>query len=81
MNGRIKESVRRLVHNRASKVMMLAWFPLITSLLYGYLEASINSNFPLYGLRIRLTDSDIGLLLPMIGIVNSNSECHCCYPI
>ncbi|WP_240343902.1 MFS transporter [Paenibacillus sp. SYP-B3998] len=56
------------VHKRASKVFALAWFPLIPSLLYGYMEASMNSNFPLYALRIGLTEDNIGLLLPIIGI-------------
>jgi len=56
------------VHKRASKVYRLAWFPLIPSLLYGYMEAAMNSNFPLYGLRIGLQEADIGLLLPIIGI-------------
>ncbi|WP_090821236.1 MFS transporter [Paenibacillus sp. yr247] len=56
------------VHKRASKVLTIAWFPLLTSLLFGYMEASMNSNFPLYGLRVGLTESDIGVLLPIIGV-------------
>ncbi|MFD0697007.1 MFS transporter [Paenibacillus sp. GCM10027628] len=56
------------VHKRASKAYALAWFPLIPSLLYGYMESSMNSNFPLYGLRKGLTEAEIGLLLPVIGI-------------
>ncbi|MBP1961668.1 MFS family permease [Paenibacillus aceris] len=56
------------VHKRASKVAAMAWFPLITSLLYGYMEASMNSNFPLYGLRIGLSEPNIGVLLPVIGV-------------
>jgi MFS family permease len=56
------------VHKRASKVAALAWFPLITSLLYGYMEASMNSNFPLYGLRIGLSEPNIGVLLPVMGV-------------
>lgn len=56
------------VHKRASKVIAIAWFPLITSLLFGYMESSMNSNFPLYGLRIGLAEPEIGMLLPVIGI-------------
>ncbi|NOV02988.1 MFS transporter [Paenibacillus planticolens] len=56
------------VHKRATKVAAIAWFPLITSLLYGYMEASMNSNFPLYGLRIGLSEPNIGVLLPVIGV-------------
>ncbi|OAS16314.1 MFS transporter [Paenibacillus oryzisoli] len=55
-------------HKRASTVISLAWFPLITSLLFGYMEAAMNSNFPLYGLRIGISESTIGLLLPVTGI-------------
>ncbi|WNR42176.1 MFS transporter [Paenibacillus roseipurpureus] len=55
-------------HRRVSTVYALAWFPLFTSLLYGYMEATMNSNFPLYGLRIGMTESVIGLLLPVTGI-------------
>lgn len=55
-------------HKRATTVISLAWFPLITSLLFGYMEAAMNSNFPLYGLRIGITESTIGLLLPVTGI-------------
>ncbi|MDD9267967.1 MFS transporter [Paenibacillus sp. GCM10023248] len=56
------------VHKRATKVMALAWFPLTTSLLFGYMESSMNSNFPLYGLRVGLAEHEIGILLPIIGV-------------
>lgn len=55
-------------HKRATTVISLAWFPLITSLLFGYMEAAMNSNFPLYGLRIGISESTIGFLLPVTGI-------------
>ncbi|OCT14430.1 MFS transporter [Paenibacillus pectinilyticus] len=55
-------------HKRATTVISLAWFPLVTSLLFGYMEAAMNSNFPLYGLRIGISESVIGLLLPVTGI-------------
>ncbi|MCM3267945.1 MFS transporter [Paenibacillus elgii] len=49
-------------------VFRLAWYALLTSFLYGYMESSMNSNFPAYGLRIGMSDAWISLLLPVIGI-------------
>ncbi|WP_426446461.1 MFS transporter [Paenibacillus sp. S-38] len=49
-------------------VFRLAWFALLTSLLYGYMESSLNSSFPVYGLRAGLSDTWISLLLPAVGI-------------
>ncbi|AFC31486.1 major facilitator superfamily transporter [Paenibacillus mucilaginosus 3016] len=49
-------------------VFRLAWFALLTSLLYGYMESSLNSNFPVYGLRAGFSDTWISLLLPALGI-------------
>ncbi|GAB6930195.1 MFS transporter [Paenibacillus sp. JCM 10914] len=46
----------------------LAWFALIPAFLYGYMEAGINSNFPVYGLRSGLTLEQISILLPFVGI-------------
>ncbi|MFD2612243.1 MFS transporter [Paenibacillus gansuensis] len=53
--------------NRYVKTYRLAWFALIPGLLYGFMEASMNSNFPLYGLRIDLTQEWISILLPAFG--------------
>ena len=55
------------VENRFARVYRLAWFPLLTSFLYGYMEASMNGNFPIYGLRTGFSSSDIAILLPLIG--------------
>ncbi|MNW53313.1 putative MFS-type transporter YcaD [compost metagenome] len=49
-------------------IYRLAWFALLPSLLYGYMEASMNSNFPIYGLRSGLSAADIAALLPFFGI-------------
>ncbi|WP_039836726.1 MFS transporter, partial [Paenibacillus sonchi] len=46
----------------------LAWYALIPALLYGYMEASLNSNFPVYGLRIGFSANEIAALLPFAGI-------------
>ncbi|MNW36928.1 putative MFS-type transporter YcaD [compost metagenome] len=49
-------------------IYKLAWFALLPSLLYGYMESSMNSNFPIYGLRIGLSTGEISTLLPFFGI-------------
>lgn len=45
-----------------------AWFALLPSFLYGYMEASMNSNFPIYALRIGLEEQSVASLLPFFGI-------------
>jgi MFS family permease len=56
------------VSKRAVGTFRLAWFALLPSLIYGYMESSLNSNFPLYGLRIGLTQESISWLLPTLGL-------------
>ncbi|WP_145035706.1 MFS transporter [Paenibacillus sp. Y412MC10] len=53
---------------RYLKSYRLAWFALIPAFLYGYMEAGINSNFPVYGLRSGFTLGQISTLLPFVGI-------------
>ncbi|WP_245590498.1 MFS transporter [Aneurinibacillus terranovensis] len=53
---------------RYSGTLKIAWFALIPSFLYGCMESSMNSNFPVYGLRMGLSEEAISLLLPAIGI-------------
>ncbi|MDO3412865.1 MFS transporter [Saccharibacillus sp. CPCC 101409] len=53
---------------RFSKVYRYAWFALIPAFLYGYMEASLNGNFPVYGLRIGLFKEDVALLMLSVGI-------------
>ncbi len=53
---------------RFPRIYRYAWFALIPAFLYGYMEASLNGNFPVYGLRIGLSKEDIALLLLCIGI-------------
>src|SRR5699024_11008321 len=50
------------------QIYKLAWFALLPSLLYGYMEAAMNSNFPIYGLRIGFTSNEIATLLPFFGL-------------
>lgn len=45
----------------------LAWYALIPALLYGYMEATLNSSFPVYGLRIGFSADQIAALLPFAG--------------
>ncbi len=49
---------------RHSKVIKLAWAGLLTTFAYGFLEASLNSNFPVFALRNGYTLSQISILLP-----------------
>ncbi|AIQ53052.1 MFS transporter [Paenibacillus sp. FSL R7-0331] len=53
---------------RFGRSYSLAWYALIPALLYGYMEASLNSNFPVYGLRSGFTTDQIAALLPFAGI-------------
>lgn len=54
--------------NRYSTVYRLAWFALVPSFLYGYMESTMNSNFPVYGLRMGLGEGWISILLPAVGL-------------
>lgn len=53
---------------RFARSYSLAWYALIPALLYGYMEATLNSNFPVYGLRIGYSEDQIAALLPFAGI-------------
>jgi MFS family permease len=53
---------------RTAQTLQIAWFALIPSFIFGYMESTMNSNFPLYGLRMGLDHSMISLLLPVLGI-------------
>lgn len=63
-----KENKEKTVQKRYSQTLRIAWFALIPAFLYGFMEAVLNSNFALYGLRIGLGESVLSLLLPVIGI-------------
>ena len=49
-------------------VYRYAWFALVPAFLYGYMEASMNGNFPIYGLRIGFPEAQVSLLLLTIGL-------------
>lgn len=50
--------------SRYKKVIKLGWVALITTFAYGFLEASLNGNFPVFALRKGLTINEISILLP-----------------
>ncbi|RKP50132.1 MFS transporter [Cohnella endophytica] len=54
--------------NRFVRTYRLAWFVLIPGLLYGLMESSMNSSFPLYGVRMGFGTEWISLLLLAFGI-------------
>ncbi|TVY10534.1 MFS transporter [Paenibacillus cremeus] len=53
--------------NRFIRVYAIAWFALTPSFLYGYMESTMNANFPVYGLRSGITEAWVSILLPAIG--------------
>jgi MFS family permease len=58
----------KAAENRFITVYRAAWFALIPSLVYGIMEASMSSSFPLYALRISLNEDWISILLLAFGI-------------
>lgn len=49
---------------RYKTVVKLAWFALLPGFCYGFLEASIHGNYPVYALRSGLTIELVSILLP-----------------
>lgn len=49
---------------RYKKVVSYAWFALLPAFCYGYLEASLHGNFPVYALRSGMTIDWVSILLP-----------------
>lgn len=70
MNNEFPERAEKgaATENRFFRTYRIAWFVLIPGFLYGLMEASMNSNFPLYGLRIDLSQHWISLLLLAFGV-------------
>lgn len=46
------------------RIWKWVWLALLPSFLYGYMEASLNGNFPVYGLRNGLSETWVSLILP-----------------
>ncbi|MFX3635960.1 MAG: MFS transporter [Candidatus Pristimantibacillus sp.] len=69
MNNEIPERAAKgaVNENRFVTTYRVAWFVLIPGLLFGLMESSMNSSFPLYGLRIDLEQHWISLLLLSFG--------------
>jgi len=70
MSNEIPERTKKGAANekRFLATYRIAWFVLIPGLLYGLMEASMNSSFPLYGLRMDLNQQWISLLLLSFGV-------------
>lgn len=49
--------------NKYAEVFGLAWWALLPSFLYGYLEASLNGSFPVYALRIGISVESVSVIL------------------
>ncbi|MCR8842773.1 MFS transporter [Paenibacillus sp. SC116] len=45
-----------------------AWFALMPAMLFGYMEASMNSGFPVYAMRLGMGEASISYLLPFFGL-------------
>lgn len=53
---------------RFSNAMKYAWIAFLPPLAYGFLESSLNSSFPIYGLRIELDVVQISILLTSFSV-------------
>ncbi|MGM9986126.1 MAG: MFS transporter [Bacillaceae bacterium] len=53
---------------RYKKVIITGWAILLAPLAYGIIEASLNSNFPVYALRINYSVEQISILLPLFAL-------------
>ncbi|KEO80992.1 MFS transporter [Tumebacillus flagellatus] len=51
-------------NNRYLDVLRLSWLALIPPFLYGYMESSLNVNFPVYAVRSGLSLDWVSILLP-----------------
>lgn len=58
----------RSTFERFKQIFTIAWAPLLPAFCYGVLEATLNGNFPVYGIRIGLDVQSISLLLPAFSI-------------
>ncbi|MBP2242667.1 MFS family permease [Cytobacillus eiseniae] len=59
----LKETLKRF-----KKATKYAWVAFLPPLGYGFLEASLNGSFPIYGLRIGLDVSDVSILLTSFAV-------------
>ncbi|MGG4467063.1 MFS transporter [Paenibacillus alvei] len=54
--------------SRFSAALKYAWAAFLPPLAYGFLESSLNSSFPVYGLRLNFEVSEISILLTCFAI-------------
>jgi MFS family permease len=50
--------------NRYAAVIRLGWMALLPSFIYGYLEVTLNVNFPVYAIRSGITPEWVSIILP-----------------
>ncbi|WP_052330061.1 MFS transporter [Thermicanus aegyptius] len=55
---------RKALLREYKETILWGWFALLPAFLYGYLESTLNNNFPVYALREGITPAWISLLLP-----------------
>lgn len=53
---------------RMKEVMSFAWIALIPALIYGFLEASLHGNFPVFALRENISISNVAIILPAFAL-------------
>ena len=58
----------RSTFGRFGRLFKYAWAPLLPAFAYGVLEASLNGNFPVYGLRVGLTVESVTLIIAAFSI-------------
>ncbi|MBU5445431.1 MFS transporter [Paenibacillus sp. MSJ-34] len=63
-----KPATGATAERRYAKAFRWAWFALMPAFLYGYTEASMNTSFPLYALKIGIDAHWISFMLPFFGI-------------
>lgn len=58
----------RATMGRFGKVLKYAWAPLLPAFCYGVLEASLNGNFPVYGLRLGINVDMLAIIISSFSI-------------
>ncbi len=49
---------------RSFKLYTMIWFPVLAPLLFGFMEAALNVNFPIYAVKRGISEAWISILLP-----------------
>ena len=62
-----KNSLSNTFHH-AGKALKFSWIAFLFPFGYGFLEASLNSNFPVYALHIGMDVNSVSFILPAFAI-------------